>query len=70
MTLGGTFSILTSSKKIISFIMQTLETQVNPALLLAGGIGWLLIIGGVAFVVVKYRLVRLLIKKPNQVKDS
>ena len=35
MTLGGTFSMLTSSKKIISFIMQTLETQGNKPLLLA-----------------------------------
>ena len=35
----------------------------------AGGIGLLLIIAGVAFVVVKFRLVRLLMKKPNQVRD-
>lgn len=35
----------------------------------AGGVGLLLIIGGVAFVVVKFRLVRLLMKKPNQVRD-
>ena len=35
----------------------------------AGGIGLLLIIGGVGFAVVKFRPVRLLIKKPNQVRD-
>ena len=35
----------------------------------AGGIGLLLIIGGVAFAVVMFRLVRLLMKNPNQVRD-
>ena len=36
---------------------------------MAGGIGLLLIIWGVAFSVVKFHLVRLLMKKPNQVRD-
>ena len=74
MTLGGNFSILTSSKKN-SFICyaDTGNTRKQAAIIggasAAGGFGLLLIIGGVAFVVVKFRLVRLLIKKLNQVRD-
>ena len=73
-TLAWKFSTLTSSKKN-SFIFHadTGNTGKQAAVIFgasaAGGIGLLLIIAGVAFVVVKFRLVRLLMKKPNQVRD-
>ena len=76
MTLGGIFQLSFLLKKLIYhfiFYADTGNTGKQAAIIggasAAGGIGLLLIIGGVAFVVVKFRLVRLLIKKPNQVRD-
>ena len=73
-TLAWIFSTLTSSKKN-SFIFHadTGNTGKQAAVIFgasaAGGVGLLFLVGGVAFVVVKFRLVRLLMKKPNQVRD-
>ena len=54
--------------------MQTLEIPGNKATIIggksaAGGIALLLNIRGVAFNSVKFHLVRLQIRKPNQVRD-
>ena len=54
--------------------MQTLEIPRKNATIIggksaAGGIALLLKIGGVAFSSVKFHIVRLQIRKPNQVRD-
>ena len=66
-------STLSSFIKNIIFHAGTGNTGKQAAIVgdasAARGIGLLLIVGGVAFVVVKFRLVRLLMKKQSQVKD-
>lgn len=65
---------LDSLNKNISIFMQTLEIPGKKATIIggksaAGEIALLLKIRGVAFNSVKFHLVRLQIRKPNQVRD-
>jgi len=67
-------STLVSFNKNISIFMQTAGSTGKKAIIIggtsaAGAIALLLKIGVIAFSSVKFHLVRLQIKKPNQVRD-